>query len=46
VGIEHCPEIGDLKTEIGHWESDTMIGCNPRGILVIVILDRDEPIKK
>ena len=34
MGIEHRPEIGDLKTEIGHWESDTMIGCNPRGIVV------------
>ena len=34
VGIEHRPEIGDLKTEIGHWESDTMIGCNPKRIVV------------
>ena len=34
VGIEHRPAIADLKTEIGHWESDTMIGANHTGILV------------
>jgi IS30 family transposase len=34
VGIEHRPEIADLKTEIGHWESDTMVGCNHMGIVV------------
>jgi transposase, IS30 family len=34
VGIEHRPAIAALKTEIGHWESDTMIGGNPIGILV------------
>jgi len=34
VGIEHRPEIADLKTEIGHWESDTMVGCNRMGIVV------------
>ena len=34
VGIEQRPKIADLKTEIGHWESDTVIGCNHTGIVV------------
>ena len=34
VGIEHRPEIADFKTEIGHWESDTVIGANHTGIVV------------
>jgi transposase, IS30 family len=34
VGIEHRPAIADLKTEIGHWESDTVIGVNHSGIIV------------
>lgn len=34
IGIEHRPKIADLKTEIGHWESDTVIGCNHTGIVV------------
>jgi IS30 family transposase len=34
VGIEHRPAIADAKTEIGHWESDTMIGGNHHGIIV------------
>ncbi|MCA6580722.1 MAG: IS30 family transposase [Pseudanabaena sp. M38BS1SP1A06MG] len=34
IGIEHRPKVADLKTEIGHWESDTMIGKNHRGIVV------------
>ncbi len=34
VGIEHRPEIADQETEIGHWESDTMIGANHNGVLV------------
>jgi transposase, IS30 family len=34
VGIEHRPVIADLKTEIGHWESDTVIGVNHTGIIV------------
>lgn len=34
VGIEHRPEIANLKTEIGHWESDTVIGANHTGIVV------------
>jgi transposase, IS30 family len=34
VGIEHRPAIADLKSEIGHWESDTVIGANHAGILV------------
>jgi transposase, IS30 family len=34
IGIENRPKIADLKTEIGHWESDTVIGCNHNGIVV------------
>jgi IS30 family transposase len=34
IGIEHRPKIADLKTEIGHWESDTVIGCNQKGVVV------------
>jgi IS30 family transposase len=34
VGIEYRPKIADLKTEIGHWESDTIVGCNHTGIVV------------
>lgn len=34
VGIEHRPAIADAKTEIGHWESDTMIGGNHLGVIV------------
>ncbi|MFM6630273.1 MAG: IS30 family transposase [Microcystis panniformis] len=34
VGIENRPKIADLKTEIGHWESDTVIGCNHTGVVV------------
>jgi IS30 family transposase len=34
VGIENRPAIADQKTEIGHWESDTMIGVNHLGVLV------------
>ena len=34
VGIENRPVIADEKTEIGHWESDTIIGGNHSGILV------------
>lgn len=34
VGIEHRPLIADAKTEIGHWESDTMIGANHNGVIV------------
>jgi len=34
VGIEHRPKIADLKTEIGHWESDTVIGCSHAGVIV------------
>jgi transposase, IS30 family len=28
VGIEHRPAVANLKREIGHWESDTVIGAN------------------
>lgn len=34
VGIEHRPLIADAKTEIGHWESDTIIGANHSGVIV------------
>jgi transposase, IS30 family len=34
VGIEHRPAIADAKSEIGHWESDTMIGGNHSGVIV------------
>jgi transposase, IS30 family len=34
IGIEYRPEIADQKIEIGHWESDTMIGANHNGALV------------
>jgi IS30 family transposase len=34
IGIEYRPEIADQKIEIGHWESDTMIGANHNGVLV------------
>jgi len=34
VGIEHRPAIADLKSEIGHWESDTVIGVNHTGMIV------------
>ncbi len=34
IGIEHRPAIADAKTEIGHWESDTMIGGNHNGVIV------------
>lgn len=34
VGIENRPAIADEKTEIGHWESDTIIGGNHLGVIV------------
>ena len=34
IGIEHRPEIANQKTQIGHWESDPIIGGNHTGILV------------
>jgi transposase, IS30 family len=34
VGIENRPKIADMKTEIGHWESDTVIGANHAGVVV------------
>jgi len=34
VGIEQRPAIAEMKTEIGHWESDTVIGANHEGIVV------------
>jgi transposase, IS30 family len=34
VGIEHRPAVAALKSEIGYWESDTVIGANHTGIIV------------
>jgi len=34
LGIEPRPAIADEKTEIGHWESDTVIGVNHTGLIV------------
>ena len=34
VGIEQRPTIADEKVEIGHWESDTVIGGNHTGVIV------------
>ncbi|NJK52691.1 MAG: IS30 family transposase [Acaryochloris sp. RU_4_1] len=34
IGIEHRPAIADLKVEIGHWESDTVIGVSHIGAIV------------
>jgi transposase, IS30 family len=34
IGIKHRPEIADLKTELGHWESDTVIGVAHIGVIV------------
>ena len=32
--VENRPAIADMKTEIGHWESDTVIGVNHSGVVV------------
>jgi transposase, IS30 family len=37
IGIKHRPAVVDLKREIGHWESDTMIGANHSGIIVTLV---------
>jgi transposase, IS30 family len=34
IGIENRPAIADQKIEIGHWESDTVIGSNHSGVVV------------
>ncbi len=34
VGIEQRPPIADKKTEIGHWEGDTVIGAYHTGVIV------------
>jgi IS30 family transposase len=34
VGIEQRPPVADMKTEMGHWESDTVIGGNHTGVVV------------
>jgi len=31
IRIDHRPKIAALKAEIGHWESDTVIGKNLLG---------------
>lgn len=33
VGIEQRPTIADAKTQLGHWEGDTIIGANHRGAI-------------
>jgi IS30 family transposase len=33
VGIEHRPVIAEQKSEIGHWEGDTIIGGNHLGAI-------------
>ena len=37
VGIENRPPIADLKTQIGHWEGDTVIGSNHNGAIVTYV---------
>lgn len=37
VGIEHRPAIADEKTEIGHWEGDTIIGGNHLGAIATYV---------
>jgi transposase, IS30 family len=34
ISIEHRPEVADLKTELGRWESDTVIGVGHIGAVV------------
>jgi IS30 family transposase len=34
IGIEHRSAIAEAKIEIGHWESDTMMGGNHHGVIV------------
>ena len=34
VGIEHRPEVVNLKTRLGDWEADTVIGKGHKGVLV------------
>jgi len=42
VDISERPAIADQKTEIGHWESDTMIGGNHLGVLVTHVLAKNK----
>lgn len=37
VGIENRPLIAEMKTEIGHWEGDTVIGANHQGVIVTYV---------
>jgi transposase, IS30 family len=37
VGIEERPPIAETKTEIGHWEGDTVIGGHHAGLLVTLV---------
>lgn len=34
VGIEHRPKVVELKTRLGDWEADTVIGKGHKGVLV------------
>jgi len=34
IGIEERPAMAEEKKELGHWESDTMIGGNHQGVLI------------
>ena len=34
IGIEHRPEVVELKTRLGDWEADTVIGKGHKGVLV------------
>ena len=34
VGIEHRPKVVELKTRLGDWEVDTVIGKGDKGVLV------------
>jgi transposase, IS30 family len=37
VGIEQRPPIVEAKTELGHWEGDTVIGGHHAGLLVTLV---------
>jgi len=37
VSIEERPDIVDLKTRVGDWELDTMIGSNHKGVLLTIV---------
>ena len=37
VGIEHRPKAVDSRTELGHWEGDTILGKGRQGSLLTVV---------